>query len=717
MMRSTGLIVAVFSSFALAACQQQSTDGAAPASSASAAPAPGQVDAKRLLAVDSEPGAWLTGGRDFGSSHFSPLDSITRENVKTLGFAWDFATGTDRGMEATPIVVDGVMYTSGVAGRVYALDAATGKLLWRFEPPADLKYTRSSCCDQVNRGVAVWQGRVYVASIDGILYSLDARDGHVIWKADTIIDRARGYTVTGAPQVAGNVVVIGNGGAELDARGYISAYKLDSGEQAWRFFIVPGDPSKPFENPELEMAAKTWDPNRQWQLGGGGTAWDSMAWDPKLNLLYVGTGNGAPWNRELRSPKGGDNLFLSSILAIDPDTARLVWYYQEVPGDQWDYTATQHIQLATLTIDGRPRDVLMHAPKNGFFYVLDRKTGELLSADPYEDVTWASHIDLKTGRPAFNLARTEYADGKPKVVFPSPVGAHNWNPMSFSSRTGLVYIPTVHFGATLSKPKKFSEYRPGRFNTNVNAGFGVTTKDPEALKGIPDPTPSAALKAWDPVKRQVVWTGPKKGFMDHGGVLSTAGGLVMQGGLDGNLRIFDDTSGELLHEIMIGSAMIAAPMMYSVNGVPYVAILAGSGGGGWSSWMPDNIASRNGNANRIVALRLDGGAVPQPDPLPPLPAMSEPPKRTGTKADIEAGSKLFAANCAHCHTNAGRGPAPDLRRSTPETHAAFQQIVRDGALQPRGMPRWDDLLTVQEVDQIHAYLIDLGWKLWESEKH
>jgi quinohemoprotein ethanol dehydrogenase len=707
--------MAVLVSIALSACQPEQPAGNTP-STAATVRVPAQVDRARLLALDAEPGAWLTGGRDFGGTHYSPLAAITQQNVKTLGFAWDFATGTDRGMEATPIVVDGVMYTSGVAGRVYALEAGTGKLLWRFEPPADLKYTRSSCCDQVNRGVAVWQGRVYVASIDGILYSLDARDGRVLWKADTIVDRTRGYTVTGAPKVAGNVVVIGNGGAELDARGYITAYELDGGEQAWRFFIVPGDPSKPFEHPELEQAAKTWDPKWPWQLGGGGTAWDSMAWDPELNLLYVGTGNGAPWNRELRSPSGGDNLFLSSLLAINPDTGRLVWHYQEVPGDQWDYTATQHIQLATLTIDGQPRRVLMHAPKNGFFYVLDRKTGELLSADPYEDVTWATHVDLKTGRPAFDIARTEYADGKPKVVFPSPVGAHNWNPMSFSARTGLVYIPTVHFGATFNKPERFSRYRPGRFNTNVSAGFGVTTKDPAALKGIPDATPSAALKAWDPVKKQIVWTGPKKSMMDHGGVLSTAGGLVMQGGLDGNLRVFDDASGTLLREIMIGSPMIAAPMTYSVNGVQYVAILAGSGGGGWSSWAPENIASHNGNANRIVALRLDGGAIPQPDPLPPLPPMIEPPARIGTKADLETGRKLFTENCAQCHINAGRGPVPDLRRSTPASHAAFQQIVRGGALQPRGMPRWDDLLSEREVDQIHAYLIDLAWQLYRSDK-
>lgn len=694
---------------ALAACAPR-TDAPQTASAPAAIAA---VDRQRLLAADREPGNWFAGGRDAGSSHYSLLEDIKPGNVGSLGLAWEFATGTDRGMEATPIVIDGVMYFSAQAGRVFALDARSGKLLWKFEPAADLKYTRGSCCDQVNRGVAVWQGRVYVASIDGILYSLDARDGKVIWKADTITDRTRGYTVTGAPYVAGNVVVIGNGGAELDARGYVTAYSLNDGAQAWRFFIVPGDPSRPFENPELEQAAKTWDPQWPWQLGGGGTAWDSMAYDPELNLLYVGTGNGAPWNRGVRSPKGGDNLFLSSILALNPDTGRMVWYYQEVPGDQWDYTATQHIQLATLTLEGKPRQVLMHAPKNGFFYVLDRKTGELLSADPYESVTWATHVDLKTGRPAENKALADYQDGKTKVVFPAPVGAHNWNPMSFSARTGLVYIPTVHLGATYTKPAHASEYKPGRFNTNVSAGFGVTTKDPALLKNVPDPTPTAALKAWDPVQRKVVWEGPKKGFMDHGGVLSTAGGVVVQGGLDGNLRFFDDASGKLLREIPTGSAMIAAPMSYAVDGVQYIAILTGSGGGGWSSWMPDNIASRYGNANRVLVFKLGGATVPLPPELAPLPPAPRPPARAGSATDIAAGAKLFGGNCAHCHTNGGRGPVPDLRRSTPEVHAAFQQIVRGGALQARGMPRWDDLLSEKEVDQIHAYLIDLGWREYD----
>jgi quinohemoprotein ethanol dehydrogenase len=316
---------------------------------AAAAPA-ASIDRTRLLAVDNDPGAWLTTGRDFGKTHYSPLDSINEQTVSRLGFAWQLETGTNRGMEATPIVIDGVMYTSGVAGRVYALDAASGKVLWQFEPQINGKALRGSCCDMVNRGVAVWQGKVYVAAIDGVLYALDAASGKELWRADTVDDKQRGYSVTGAPEIAGKVVVIGNGGSEFDARGYVTAYDLETGKQAWRFYVVPGDPKKPFEHPELELAAKTWDPDWPFEMGGGGTPWDALVYDPELNLLYVGTGNAAPWNRKVRSPKGGDNLYLASILAINPDSGRLAWHYQEVPGEQWDYTSTQPIVLSTLKL-------------------------------------------------------------------------------------------------------------------------------------------------------------------------------------------------------------------------------------------------------------------------------------------------------------------------------------------------------------------------------
>jgi quinohemoprotein ethanol dehydrogenase len=432
----------------------------------------------------------------------------------------------------------------------------------------------------------------------------------------------------------------------------------------------------------------------------------------------VGTGNAAPWNRKLRSPKGGDNLYLASILAINPDTGRLAWHYQQVPGEQWDYTATQHLMLSTLTLAGAERKVLMTAPKNGFFYVLDRASGELLSAEKYAAVNWATHVDMQTGRPVEDKAAADYGDGKPKLVFPSPIGAHNWNPMSHSAKTGLVYIPTVHVGALFANPVGNPEWLPGRMNTNVQVGFSFQLADPAslpiALQPLADPkflatqpdvAPSAALKAWDPVKHEFVWSVPNSSFMDHGGVLSTGGGLVVQGGLDGVLRVFRDTDGYLLKEIEVGTAMIAAPMTYAVDGVQYIAILAGSGGGGWSSWLPQNIAFSKGNANRILAFRLDGGPTPVPPDLPPPGPLAEPPPRIGTAADVAAGAAIFAANCRSCHTNTWPAPVPDLRRSTAATHAVFKPIVLQGALQARGMPPFGDVLSEQQAEQLQAYLL------------
>lgn len=709
--------------FQFAACARQQAPVAPPV----AAPA-GKIDRERLLAVDKEPGAWLTTGRDFGKTHYSPLDAVNRDNVARLGFAWEYQTGTIRGMQATPIVVDGVMYTSGVAGRVYALDPATGSLRWQFEPQVDLKVARGSCCDIVNRGVAVWQGKVYVAAFDGILYALDARDGKVLWRADTITDRQRGYSVTGAPEVAGKVVIIGNGGAEYDARGYVSAYDLETGKLAWRFFTVPGDPSKPFENKALEMAAKTWK-GWNWQLGGGATVWDAISYDPQLNLVYFGTGNGAPWSTTARSPGGGDNLFVASIVALNADSGEYVWHYQTTPGERWDFDDTSHLMLADLKIAGQDRKVLMQAAKNGFFYVLDRKTGELLSADKFEDATWASHVDLKSGRAVENTSLADYSDGKAKLVFPSPVGAHNFNPMSLSARTGLVYIPTVHAGAVFIDGAKDKTWLKGRMNTRIQIAFSGQLAapqtlpeamrklaTPEFLQSMPDVAMSASLKAWDPVNKKVVWTHKNSSFMDHGGVLSTAGRLVIQGGLDGKLRVLDDETGAVLKEIDVGTAMIAAPTTYTVNGVQYIAILAGTGGGGWNSWMPENIAFKNGNANRILAFKLDGGVTPQPAPLPPITPIPRPPAQTASADLIARGADLFRRNCGSCHADAPRAPIPDLRRMSEATHAAFHQIVLEGALQPRGMPRWDDLLSADDVDAIHAHLISVAQAAYEQQQ-
>jgi len=719
-----GMLLAIVVAAGLSAC------GKAPEGPA-AQPAPlptGKLDAARLQAVAAEPGQWLTSGRDFGKTHYSPLDQINQQNVGKLGFAWHYETGTVRGMEATPVVIDDVMYVTGVAGRVYALAAATGKLLWQFEPQVDYRYARSACCDIVNRGLAVWQGKVYVAAFDGVLYALEATDGKVLWQVQTIEDHTRAYSITGAPQVAGKVVVIGNGGAEYDSRGYVSGYDLATGKMAWRFYTVPGDPAQPFESKALEMAAKSWK-GTDWKLGGGGNVWDAISYDPELNLVYFGTANGAPWSLGSRSPGGGDNLFLASIVAVNADTGEYAWHYQTTPGERWDYDATPHILLATLDLNGQARKVLMQASKNGFFYVIDRKTGELLSADKFVDVTWAKAVDMKTGRPIEDPAIANYTETRATLVFPSAVGAHNFNPMSLSAKTGLVYIPTVHGGMMLAESPKNAPYLPGRMNTRVQVGFSMQLTAPQSLPPIlrpladpkflrtqPPVEMSAALKAWDPVNRKVVWSVPTTSFMDHGGVLSTAGGLVVQGGLDGKLRVYGDADGKLLKEIEVGTAMIAAPSTYTVNGVQYIAILAGSGGGGWNSWMPQNIAFTKGNANRILAFRLDGGATPVPPDLPPVGPIPEPPAQTGTPADIAAGARLFAANCASCHGNAPRAPVPDLRRSSAATHAAFKDIVLRGALQPRGMPRWDDLLSESDTDQIHAYVISQARQAYAQQQ-
>lgn len=691
----------------------------AQAAVAASAPA-GRVDAQRLASLEAEPGQWLTTGRDGGKSHYSPLDRINGQNVDRLGYAWQFETGTNRGMEATPVIVDGVLYASGVAGRVYALDAATGALRWRFEPQVDLRNARDSCCDLVNRGVAVWRGKVYVGTFDGYLHALDARDGRVLWRVDTIENRRLAYSVTGAPQVAGRVVVIGNGGAEFESRGYVSGYDLDSGRLVWRFHTVPADLARPQANAALERAAKTWQ-GANLGFGGGGNAWDAISYDPELDLVYFGTANGAPGSRTLRDPGNGDNLYLASIVALHAATGEYAWHYQQTPGDGWDFDATTHLLLASLPVAGRERKVLMQASKNGFFYVLDRRTGELLAADPFVDLNWASHVDLKSGRPAENSALVDYRDGRPKLVFPSGVGAHNFNPMSFSARTGLVYIPTVHSGAAMTPLDPSDPRYSARGNGGLQIAFGpmLTNRDalPPALRSLTDPEflktqpalkPSAALKAWDPVRKQVRWTVPNLDFTDHAGVLSTGGGLVVQGGIDGVLRVYRDSDGQLLKQVELGTAVIAAPATYTVDGVQYIAILAGSGGGGWNVWSPPNIAATKGNANRIIALRLDGSAVPLPPDLPPLAGLPVPPAQTGTAEDIAAGAALYRANCSRCHANATRSAVPDLRRSAPATHAAFAQIVSGGALEARGMPRWDDRLSAEQVARIHDYVISVA---------
>lgn len=667
------------------------------------------VTEKRLSNADDEPEWWFTGGRDYKQSYYSPLTEINKENVKQLGFGWQFDIDFETAFQATPIVVDGKLFTPGNKGNVYALDASTGDSIWTFTPEIKAEVFDNHCCGGPNRGVAVWKSRVYVASIDGYLYALNAATGKPEWRADAIVDRTKGYSSTGAPYIAGDLVIIGNSGAEYNARGYITAYHSESGEMAWRFYTVPGDPEKGFEHAELEMAAKTWDPNSLWENGLGGTAWDGMAYDPELNLLYVGTGNGAPWSRDLRSPAGGDNLFLNCILAINPDNGRLVWHYQTTPADNWDYTSTQKMILAELEINGRERKVIMQAPKNGFFYVLDRQTGELLSADPYVYINWASHVDLKTGKPV-ETGKGDYSKS-PKLIFPSSQGGHNWQPMAYNPNTGLVYIPTNEAGqvySLLSVPFKVKEKG---WNTGVSfrsvqdsSSFPEDWPSMEELtRGEPDTYPRSFLKAWDPVAGKVVWQAPIKYAVEtlrldrrYGGVMTTPG-LVFQGGIDGYLRVYDALTGEELHRIDVGTSIVAAPMTYRIGGDQFVAVMAGVNG-----HQETNADFLHGNKGRIVSFKLGGGDVPRR----PLIERNETRVVVMNRKDadpsvIKLGRDLYYANCSGCH-DGGRAPAlVPLKVSVAQQ---FENILLKGSRQLNGMPSFNGVISNEQSDAILTYL-------------
>lgn len=698
-----------------------------------------QVAAQKLDDESPQYGSWLTGGGDYQQTYFSPLEQINRDNVAELGYAWHVDLPSEHGYEATPLMVDGVLYGSGPQGIAFAIDALTGESLWQFDPEIDPQFMRKVCCGVVNRGVAIAEKMVFVAALDGYLFALDKNNGAVVWRADTFIDRNRGYTITGAPYIANDLVIIGNAGAEFDARGYITAYDVHTGELRWRFFTVPGSPNPPFEHPELEIAATTWDPDSLWEVGLGGTVWDAMAFDPELNLLYVGTGNAAPYPRKLRSPEGGDNLYLASILAINPNNGELVWHYQTTPGDNWDFTATQKIILATLNIEGKSRQVLMQAPKNGFFYVLDRATGELISAEPYAQVNWASHIDSETGRPV-ETSQAEYFY-EPKLIFPGPQGAHNWQPMSYNPDSGLVYIPVKEAGAIWTMPTESFTYQQGGLNSHsqyifttpgewgLDSALAKTLPPLEVLgAGQPDTTIRGFLRAWNPVTQTLVWeretSGPWIGnmnaFWNGGGVLSTAGGLVFQGRGTGELVALDADTGETLHQISVGASMMAAPMSYSVGGVQYIALLTGVGGGNGNDYVPGMAAYTYGNAGRMIAFKLNGGEVPKRPEILHADISKAPPAvpRQGTFGQIAQGEALFLRNCAKCHANIdGRGAGiPDLRRMSADTHKAFAQIVLEGTLAERGMGDFSDLLTADQVEALHMYLIDEAWQQFDDRE-
>ncbi|HKV04792.1 MAG TPA: PQQ-dependent dehydrogenase, methanol/ethanol family [Candidatus Acidoferrales bacterium] len=650
-----------------------------------------EVDDAALRNADFDSANWITYGRTYSEQHFSPLKQIDEQSVGRLGLAWSMNFPTLRAYEATPLVNDGVMYTTGAWSVVYAVDARTGAQLWTFDPQLAKDHAKFVCCDVVNRGVALYKGRVYLGALDGRLIALDAKTGGIVWQVQTT-PKDGPYAITAAPRIANGRVLIGNTGSEYAVRGYVSAYDAETGKLDWRTYTVPGDPSQPGESEPLRRAASTWD-GEWWKAGGGGSVWEGIAYDPELELVYVGTGNGSPWYGRLRGK--GDNLYVASILALRADTGEQVWHYQTTPGDNWDYDATQPLLLATLAIDGRQRRVLIQANKNGFFYVLDREKGTLISATPYAQINWASGID-SNGRPVENPETRTIQDAA--IVRPSTEGAHNWNPISFDPATGLVYLSVLE-SASLHAPARNWKIDLHDQTTGADRAYRGPVLD-QYLKL----ESKGRLVAWDPVARREVWHVDQP-FPRSGGTLSTAGNLVFHGRGDGKLVAYRATNGMPLWEFDTGVGIMAGPMTYSVDGTQYVAVMAGWGG-------PTTLANRSvGNGKiahgRLAVFALGGTAkieqleqAVEPVPMPTF-------KLAVSRSEVEEGSKLFAEFCSRCHGGdvVSSGLVPDLRYANELKHRMFQQIVRGGALRDLGMPSFSDDLSASEVRSIEGYIL------------
>jgi len=675
----------------LAACAQQ------PAAGSKA----GNVDGTRLAAASGN-SDWLAVGRTYDEQRYSPLDKINTTNVGQLGLSWYYEFDTDRGQEATPVIVDGVLYTTTAWSKVFAFDAKTGALKWSFDPKVDGSKGFDACCDVVNRGVAVWKGRVYFGALDGRLIALDAATGKQVWSVQTT-DPSKPYTITGAPRVIKDKVLIGNGGAEYGVRGYVTAYDAATGKQVWRFYTAPNPEGKPdgaaSDKIMAEKAAATWSEGAWKQTGGGATIWDSMAYDPALDIVYFGVGNGNPWNHQKRSGGKGDNLFVSSILALKPDTGEYVWHYQTTPGESWDYTATQHLILADLKVDGQPRKVIMQAPKNGFFYVLDRSNGQLLSAKNFVPITWATSVDMKTGRPVENPG-ARYID-KPSMQLPGPLGAHNWHPMSFDPKDGLVFIPAQASPFAYTNIKDF-KYKPGSWNVGTDLLANALPDDKAQVAAMRSMF-KGQLIAWDPVAQKARWTVEHPYFW-NAGVMSTAGGLVFQGSGEGEFVAYEAATGKKVWSYKTTNGIVAAPATYEIDGEQYVAVMVGYGGGG-----PVSASVLIGNQprmpGRLMVFKLGGTAQAKPYEVAQVPPLDLSQVAPG--GDAKHGFVVFHENCQVCHGPSASGAfLPDLKRSQMILTADnFKSVVIDGARKANGMASFAKYITPQDAEDVRAYIV------------
>jgi len=650
------------------------------------------------LADETNSADWLAYGRTYSEQRFSPLTQVSDRTVDRLAPDWFLDLPDDRGLVSTPLVVDGILYFIGSMNVVRAVDATSGKVLWQFDPAVGRQASRLRAGWDHNRGIGFWKGKVYAATWDGRLFAIDAATGKEVWQVATI-EPGQALYITGAPKIFKGKVLIGNGGTENGpARGYVTAYDAETGTQAWRFYIVPGNPADGFENEAMRMAAKIWT-GEWWVHGGGGNAWHGFTSDADLDQLYIGTGNGSPWNRKIRSPGGGDNLFLCSIVALNPDTGEYIWHYQTTPGETWDFNSNMDIVLADLPIEGRARKVILHAPKNGFFYVIDRTDGKLISAEPFTATTWARRIDLATGRPV-EVEGARYERGAATVA-PTPYGGHSWHAMSFNPKTGLAYYPAMHINAMFTDAGiDLATWRSAPYQNGYGVNYQVLA-GPSRKDG-----PISSLQAWDPVRQRIAWEIPQEGLFNPG-TLTTAGNLVFQGRVDGSFRAYAADTGKELWRYDLGLGISAPPITYAVNGKQYVALLVGWGGGLAGIGGPSAAAygwAYGVHTRRLVAFSVDGKATlpAQPPPFNPTPFKAS---FTVDAALAQGGAAVFG-RCRACHGPGAvaAGMAPDLRASAVVTLAQpFARIVRGGTRANRGMPQYADI-TDQELTALQHYI-------------
>jgi quinohemoprotein ethanol dehydrogenase len=650
--------------------------------------------------LDSSDGSdWAAYGRTYGEGHYSPLAEVDSQNVNRLGLQWslDLPVGNSVTM---PLAVDGILYFATGYSVVHAVEARTGSKLWTYDPQVALQAGRKLQAPWGTRGLAWWRDRVFTATADGRLIAINTRDGRPLWSVLTV-GANDGRYISGAPRVFDDKVVIGHGGADFSGvRGYVTVYDADSGKQLWRFFTVPGNPA---EGPDhaasdsiMPMAATTWS-GQWWKHGGGGTVWNAITYDRDFDTVLLGTGNGAPWNHRIRSEGKGDNLFLCSMIAVDAGTGRYKWHYQFNPGETWDYNAAMDMQLGELRIGDVAHKVVVTAPKNGFFYVIDRSNGKLISAEPFASVNWATKIDLTTGRPV-EVPQARYPNGSTFVLRPSPSGAHNWNPMSWNADTGLVYIPTLNFATKYNDQgitAKTWKRRPGVvLNGGVNFEYLLDDSIPELN--------TSSLLAWDPARQKEVWRVKQPDFW-NGGVLSTAGNLVFQGETNGRFSAYDAASGDRIWSFDAQAPVLAAPITYRVEARQYVTVLTGYGAtpAAFGPLLAKYDIDYRTQKRRVLTFALDGRARLAPPPA--RPTRERPPDPTFAPDDAAAqrGMVTFGTRCALCHgfNMVAGGNAPDLRYSpAPLEAGAFAAIVRDGALLPLGMPRFDDMTDAERED-------------------